>query len=200
MVETTHDYFTFNQQELRKFVTGFVKQMSSPEIAQKFEDGIKEDYLNEIQGEVLGAGQDDDIRLSIYRSLKTLYDKYISGSAAGKQTNGGEERLRMFYNPIGKNRLFIDHFVFVNRVNADIGDSALVKLETVNNLFQNTQNSIFEISSDVLSSSNFLFLPLPGYVDLSWFNKESVDRNTEYPNFPLNSLTICLDQYQTNNI
>ena len=117
---------------------------------------------------------------------------------SGKQTNGGEERLRMFYNPIGKNRLFIDHFVFVNRVNTDIGDSALVKLETVNNLFQNTQNSIFEISSDVLSSSNFLFLPLPGYVDLSaGLTKEAVDRNTEYPNLRRNSLTICLDQYQT---
>jgi len=184
MVETTHDYFTFNKREMFSFLKGFIEELSSPEIKGAFEQGLKDSYLDELQGEVLGAGQDDDIRLSIYRSLKTLYDKYISGSAAGKQTNGGEERLRMFYNPIGKNRLFIDHFVFVNRVNADIGDSALVKLETVNNLFQNTQNSIFEISSDVLSSSNFLFLPLPGYVDLSaGLTKEAVDRNTEYPNF-----------------
>ena len=184
MVETTHDYFTFNKREMFSFLKGFIEELSSPEIKGAFEQGLKDSYLDELQGEVLGAGQDDDIRLSIYRSLKTLYDKYISGTAAGKQTNGGEERLRMFYNPIGKNRLFIDHFVFVNRVNADIGDSALVKLETVNNLFQNTQNSIFEISSDVLTSSNFLFLPLPGYVDLSaGLTKEAVDRNTEYPNF-----------------
>ena len=184
MVETTHDYFTFNKREMFAFLKGFVKELSSPEIKGAFEQSLKDDYMNEIQGEVLGAGQDDDIRLSIYRSLKTLYDKYISGSAAGQSSGKGEDKTRMFYNPIGRNRLFIDHFVFVNRVNADIGDVALVKLETVNNLFQNTQNSIFEISSDVLSSSNFIFLPLPGYVDLSaGLTKTNVDRNTEFPNF-----------------
>ncbi len=184
MVETTHDYFTFNKREMFAFLKGFVKELSSPEIKGAFEQSLKDDYMDEIQGEVLGAGQDDDIRLSIYRSLKTLYDKYISGSAAGQSSGKGEDKTRMFYNPIGRNRLFIDHFVFVNRVNADIGDVALVKLETVNNLFQNTQNSIFEISSDVLSSSNFIFLPLPGYVDLSaGLTKTNVDRNTEFPNF-----------------
>jgi N-acetyl-anhydromuramyl-L-alanine amidase AmpD len=184
MVETTHDYFTFNKREMFAFLKGFIQELSSPEIKGAFEKGLKDSYLDELNGEVLGAGQDDDIRLSIYRSLKTLYDKYISGSAAGKTNGQGEDKTRMFYNPIGKNRLFIDHFVFLNRVNADIGDAALVKLETVNNLFQNTQNSIFEITSDVLTSSNFLFLPLPGYVDLSaGLTKEAVDRNTEYPNF-----------------
>ena len=61
----------------------------------------------------------------------------------------------------------MDHFSFVNRVNEDIGDKALVDLDTVTALIRDTRNTVFGTCSDVLDKSNFNFFPLPSYVDLS---------------------------------
>ena len=54
MVETTHDYFTFNKREMFSFLKGFIEELSSPEIKGPFEQGLKDSYLDELQGEVLG--------------------------------------------------------------------------------------------------------------------------------------------------
>ena len=163
LIETTHEYFTFNKQELYEFTRGFIGEMLGPHILPDYKQKLRDNYLSSLTAEALGANQDDDLRLTIYRSLKSIYDKWISASPAGK--NSTERRL--FYNPIGEDRILMDHFSFVNRVNQDIGDRALVNLDIVNELFYNTRNSIYGVTSDVLDGSNFNFFPLPSYVDLS---------------------------------
>ena len=164
--ETVNDYFKIGQQELTSFTKGFVEEINSSVIKNAFVDKIKEDYSGEIDSTVLGATQDDDLKLTLYRSLKSIYDKWISSSKRGTFGSTGDKE-KLFYNPIGPDRLLIDHFSFVNRVNADIADRALVDLDTVTNLFNNTKNSIFGVTSDILDKSNFAFYPLPAYVDLS---------------------------------
>ena len=172
LVETVNDYFRFSKQEMLAFTKGFVEEMRTANIAKSFQDKIKSDYEAELNAEALGANQDDDIRLSVYRSFKVLYDKWISAS------NGDELGKQRFFNPIGPDRLLIDHFSFVDRINNDIGDRALVDLDVVLDLFNNTTNSIFGVSSDVCDKSNFNFFPLASYVDLTaGINKYAQDNN-----------------------
>ena len=156
---------------------GFLGEINKSVIKEDYKTKLKNEYLGEINAEALGASQDDDIRLSIYRSLKSIYDKWISASPAGKN----KKENKLFYNPIGKDRILMDHFSFVNRVNEDIGDKALVNIYNINELFLNTTNSIYGVTSDILDSSNFNFFPLPSYVDLSagvsLFTKTNVKPN-----------------------
>ncbi len=184
LVETTNDYFRFSKQEMFSFLNGFVTEINGATIINDYKKKLKDYYNKELDSSALGGNQDDDLRLTIYRSLKAIYDKWISASPAGPQDNG---RQKLFYDPIGEGRLLIDHFSFVNRVNQDIGDKALVDLETVSGLFQNIKNSIFGVSSDVLDTSNFNFFPLPGYVDLSagvsLFSKTNTSDNTRVKMF-----------------
>jgi hypothetical protein len=111
------------------------------------------------------SAADDDIKLGLYRSFKSIYDKWISSS-----TND-LEKPKLFYNTINSTaddgKLLIEHFSFVNRVNQDIGDKVIVNLNIITELFTNIENSLFGVVSDVLDNSNFLFLPLPSYVDLT---------------------------------
>ena len=178
LVETTNQYFRFGKQELYAYLLGFMKELLGVNIFPYYKDKLKEKYLDSLSAEALGANQDEDLRLTVYKSLKNIYDRWISASPGGKSS--GERRL--FFNPIGENRLLIDHFSFVNRVNQDIGDRALINLDTVNSLFYNTRNSIYGVTSDVLDGSNFNFFPLPSYVDLSagtsLFTKTNQSPNT----------------------
>ncbi len=177
LVETTNKYFRFNKQEFFEFTSGFMSELLGSNIFPIYKDKLKENYLDSLSAEALGANQDDDLRLTVYKSLKNIYDRWISASPAGK-TSG---QRRLFFNPIGEDRLLIDHFSFVDRVNQDVGDRALINLETVNSLFYNTRNSIYGVTSDVLDGSNFNFFPLPSYVDLSagtsLFSKTNTQNN-----------------------
>lgn len=177
LVETTNKYFRFNKQEFFEFTSGFMSELLGSSIFPVYKDKLKENYLDSLSAEALGANQDDDLRLTVYKSLKNIYDRWISASPAGK-TSG---QRRLFFNPIGEDRLLIDHFSFVDRVNQDVGDRALINLETVNSLFYNTRNSIYGVTSDVLDGSNFNFFPLPSYVDLSagtsLFSKTNTQNN-----------------------
>ncbi|MDB4326179.1 phage tail tip lysozyme [bacterium] len=181
LVEAENDYFRFSKQELFSFLYGFIEELNKGTIKNDYKDKIKDKYRSELSGEAIGANQDDDIRLSIYRSLKTIYDKWISASPAGKD----KEQDSLFFNPIGRDedgdRLLMDHFSFVNRINEDIGDTALVNVDIINELFLNTTNSIYGVTSDVLDASNFNFFPLPSYVDLS-AGKSLFTRKNNTPN------------------
>jgi hypothetical protein len=170
LVETVNDYFRFSKQEMLSFTKGFIEELRTANITKDYQDKIKAGYEADLNAEALGANQDDDIRLSVYRSFKVLYDKWISASE-GEDIGKGR-----FFNPIGPDRLLIDHFSFVDRINNDIGDRALVDLDVVLGLFNNGTNSIFGVSSDVCDKSNFNFFPLASYVDLtSGINKYAQD-------------------------
>ena len=174
--ETVNDGFYFYKPELFAFLKGFALELQSFAITEDYKNKIKSQF-GDVTGEALGANLDDDLRLTIYKEMKSLYDKWISASPAGKTDDGGNN---LFYNPIGPNRTLIDHFSFTNRINEDVGDKALVDLESVSTVLKNSKNSVFTTTSSVLSKSNFIFFPLPTYVDLSaGISKFSQDNLTE---------------------
>jgi hypothetical protein len=74
------------------------------------------------------ALEDNDIKLSLYRSFKSLYDKWIVSSSVN---DSGTSPL--FYNNISddsedEDRLLYDHFQFVNRAYTDIGSEAVIDI------------------------------------------------------------------------
>jgi len=176
--ETQQEYFYFNQKELDNYVLGMSDTLKSTKVNNLVKNVIKSGLNTET------SNQDNDIKLGLYRSLQSIYNKWISSSSTSDDNNGG----RLFYNPIGQtedgDRLLIDHFSFVNRINSDVGNKAVIDLETVLTLKMNIQNSIFGVTSDVLDKSNFAFHPLPAYVDLSTgLSKLSKSLNEKSPNY-----------------
>jgi hypothetical protein len=157
--ETQQEYFYFNQSEIDKYIEGISNVLSTTKVENLTKKLFKSGLSSELNN------QDNDIKLALYRSLQSIYNKWISASS-----NSGDQK-RLFYNPIGSgiddDRLLIDHFSFVNRINADIGNKAVINLETTLTIKNNIENSIFGITSDILDTSNFAFHPLPAYVDLS---------------------------------
>ncbi len=153
--------FRIKKTDLDEFVAGFVEIVTSKQIEDTQIEKAKKDILGE---DNYSSGEDDDIRLSTYKAFKSIYDKWISAS----KTNPGEEKGGLFYNAIGEDdRLLIDHFSFVNRVNSDIGDKAIINVNQLGNLLHNYTMSMYGAIDDVLSQSNFNFHALPGYVDLT---------------------------------
>jgi hypothetical protein len=108
---------------------------------------------------------DDDIKLSLYRSFKSLYDKWVSNSKIG-ETNG------YFFNDSGSNdaRSLYDHFNFVNRGNSDIGGIAAIDPSYLTNIASNENGegptqSLYQVMTNLLSKNNFDFFALPSYIN-----------------------------------
>jgi N-acetyl-anhydromuramyl-L-alanine amidase AmpD len=181
--EIEEEYFYFNQGEIDRYLIGFSDVIASTKVGNLKADLIKGDLNSSGKN-----SQDNDIKLGLYRSLQAIYNKWISSSK-----KGNNEGKRLFYNPIGNgvddDRLLIDHFSFVNRVNTDIGNKAVIDLETAITIQKNIQSSIFGVTSDILDKSNFLFHPLPGYVDISAGLTELSEKiNERYPNLQNNTI------------
>jgi hypothetical protein len=153
--------FRIKKTDLDEFMTGFVEILTSKQIEDTQIEKIKKEILGE---DNYSTGEDDDIRLSTYKAFKSIYDKWISAS----KVSSDSEKGKLFYNTIGEDgRLLIDHFSFVNRVNADIGDKAIINVNQLSNLLHNYTMSMYGAIDDILSQSNFNSHALPGYVDLT---------------------------------
>lgn len=155
---STEEYY-FDGRQWDRWISSLTENLEDnpDEIKDLISDGLKVVDEQQIT--------DEDIKLDMYRSFKSIYDKWISSCTYGP------ENPKLFFNPVNKldngDRLLVDHFSFVNRTNQDIGDRVLINIEVVSQLFQNTENSLFGVTSDILDNSNFLFFPLPSYVDLT---------------------------------
>lgn len=153
--------FRIKKTDLDEFISGFVEIVTSKQIEDTQIEKIKKEILGD---DNYSSGEDEDIRLSTYKAFKSIYDKWISASKVNTDSEKGE----LFYNAIGEDgRLLVDHFSFVNRVNADIGDKAIINVNQLSNLLHNYTMSMYGAIDDVLSQSNFNFHALPGYVDLT---------------------------------
>ena len=157
--------FYIHEKELEAYCEGFADS-----IIQNIEDVYNEGIENDLEDDNLleSALDDVDIKLSLYRSFKSLYDKWISNSktASGVITSG------YFFNNYNSeeetddNRTLFDHFRFINRANEDIGGRAVIDISYLSNL-SNTSNgqgptqSLYNSLTNLLSKNNFDFWPLP---------------------------------------
>lgn len=113
------------------------------------------------------ALDDDDVKLSLYRTFKSLTDKWISSTPQGESffnvTSSGRNCGKDFQGP----RTLASHFQYVNRVMGDIGDLAVINVSKLQELQTNNKISLYQYISDLLTDNEYMFFPLPGYVDFT---------------------------------
>ena len=165
--------FCLSEEELDYYIDGFFDgiQSNAPKILKDLigEGVVQEDLIE-------SALDDVDIKLSLYRSFKSLYDKWVSNSEITDNLASG-----YFFNNYGQddNRTLFDHFKFINRANQDIGGKAVIDVSYLSNL-SNTKNgqgptqTLYQSITNLLSKNNFDFWPLPSNTDLS-VNSQSDD-------------------------
>ena len=100
---------------------------------------------------------DGDIKLSLYRTFKSITDKWISSSTEEKK----------FFNVVGEQggdtRTLSEHFSFVTRTMKDIGDEAVIDPTIMLQVTDNPKMSLYNLIVDVLKENNFDFFPLPTF-------------------------------------
>jgi hypothetical protein len=164
--------FYISEAEMDYYISGFLQSVKDnvDEILKKSVADGAEDDLNK------AALDDSDVKLNLYRSFKSLYDKWINSSEDG-DTSG------YFFNNYGKNkdeRMLFDHFKFVNRANQDVGSKAAIDFTYLSNL-ANTQNgqgptqSLYQSLTELLGKNNFDFWPLPANIDFTTQNMSNDD-------------------------
>lgn len=151
--------FNLREKELDSFLDGWIEGFQSAvndKITEK-QNGADSD---ELSGK--NALDDPDIKLNLYRSFKSIFDKWISRSKKG--LNG----YNLFYNEVSNNpdksRLLIDHFKFVDRGFNQVGHKAVVDVTLLKSMAENPTTSLYQTIAEFVSKNNFDFFPLPSFI------------------------------------
>lgn len=149
----------------------------------------------EILKQLFGTINSDDIKISIYKNLKSIYDKWVCGT----------DDIISFCGTTNydKTRRLIDSFRFIDRAFNDISDKFKVNpIDIINNMNNNYNQSFYDYIGTLLRDNNFDFIPLPTYIDYN--SREAVQEvfetytygentNSEGPQF------ICMYIGERNN-
>jgi len=158
--------FYATQGTLSVYFTSFLKKLD--EINTAKEDRDKEPPKNMLE--------DDDLKLDIYMKFKNLYDKWISTNLLAEN----------------KTICLSKYFSYRDRAMNDIGDKAIINPKSVMQLFDKSQNSLYNILYEMLSQNNFDFFPLPHFngfgsdndkINRMFENVLTIGETTYSPNF-----------------
>ena len=129
-------------------------------VDKSIKDGVNE--YKEIEQQLFQTIDNDAIKLSLYRSIKSIYEKWISGSDYTDK-NGKTKKKSCVIDEHGN---IIDTFKFLDRDFEDIGDKFLIN---PNDLMKNTlgdmNQSFYDVISRILTDNYFNFIPLPNYIN-----------------------------------
>jgi hypothetical protein len=165
------------------FVEEFIKLNKNNSTSQK-ENDEKQTLFNTMD--------DDAIRLNIYRHCKTVYDKWIAGSGGNMLTSCGSnkktvDKAVMLKDRTGDRTRLIDSFRFVNRAMNDISDDYIMNPNIIKRMiYDNPNQSFYDLISKVLSDNNFNFIALPAFIDYESPNEMSNLFRAEIHNDTLN--------------
>ncbi len=193
-----NDDFYLSEEELDIYIEGFmlgIKENIGDVFTELLNDGVTQKDLIE------SALDDTDIKLSLYRSFKSLNDKWISNSEVSSGANEDKKvGTGYFFNNYGDktvdaedNRTLFEHFDFVNRTGSDIGGKAVVDVSYLSNL-SNTKNgqgptqSLYQSITNLLSKNNFDFFALPSFISYSDRNKDDLTDMFKAFSGPLNPI------------
>ena len=110
---------------------------------------------------------DGDIKLALYRSFKSINDKWISST---QDTKSGKPKF--FFN-ITDNGLdeektpLAGHFSYVNRVMGEIGNKSVLDVIRLEKIKDNPKMSFYNLISDLLGENKFDFFPLPTFTNFT---------------------------------
>ena len=162
------DNFYISDEELEAYAQGFLDVCTEENIDDILLDQeVEDESLDNI------ALDDSDIKLSLYRSFKSIYDKWVANS--GSSTKNASKR-GYFFNNYGKNddRTLLEHFKFVDRAGNDVGGKAVIDTNMLSELTsgggKGPTESLYQLTSRILSKNNFDFWPTPANIPLTTAN------------------------------
>ena len=110
------------------------------------------DPVEETKKNLFNTNNDDDIKLSIYKNFKSIYDKWIVG-------------IPKDHPGVVTNNLY-KRFSFLDRAYIDISEKFKVAPTTFVNYWKdNTNINFYNFIARILRDNNFDFIPLPTYID-----------------------------------
>jgi hypothetical protein len=142
-IETLSTYIT-------KFIEGYKQFWKSKTVEPEQKTNVKN---------VDSIVENNALKLSTYKHLKNLYDKWISGGENGKPYLNCNTCI-----DCEKNGLF-SLFKFIDRNYTDISDKAVIDLESLSILSSNYNTSLYNYIGSILSKSRFTFHSLPSFIN-----------------------------------
>ena len=136
---------TISSDDIQNYFNGFKESF----------DGTKNDKGTETNTEKTKKNSNDTenaIKLQIYNYFKNINNKWVSDDQKQSQVCGANSGL-------------FDYFKFIDRGWVDIGDKAVINLDTVLGLSNNLDSNIYFFISTLLSKNNFLLQILPTYIN-----------------------------------
>jgi hypothetical protein len=151
------DTFEFKVKKVRMktYLDSFLNRFKELSKNVSEEQKKKEDA---IQRRIFNSNDDDLIKLTLYRHLSSVYNKWISNS----EPNGN------FFNEcVACNQdSLIDTFKFIDRSYQDIGDKFYINPLYFEKIIRGKNNqSFFDVMNKMLSENNFNFIPLPTFIN-----------------------------------
>jgi len=171
---TSRDSITIRYKQMKQYLTGFYDRLLA--LNQTYQTEAIPDEDDQIQQEVFGTTDDNEIKLMIYRTLSSINDKWLNGSktqnvfvqCGNNAINQKDLSLAKKYRTTATEPSLIDTFRFVDRSLADIGDKFFLNIEGVVELIRyNYNQSLFDVINKILVDNNFNFIPLPSFVNFN---------------------------------
>jgi len=162
------DGFVVSKSQFDQYLTTFLSEWNAAKTARLKELDDQNKNNNKTNGLEDTVTDDTDVKLSLYRTFKSLTDKWISSSTKGT----------MFFNIVNSANgsscgyksvptTLASHFQYVNRVMGDIGNLAVIDINKLSVLKDNLKITLYQYLSDLLVDNEYLFFPLPTYVNLT---------------------------------
>jgi hypothetical protein len=170
--------FRFDTNQLVKYINAWSSEyhrisLEANDLLSEEEDAIKKELFNSIDA--------DDIKLQLYKNIKSIYDKWVPGSkcelelCGGKTTSEGEDCPNL-----------IDTFRFIDRGYNEIGNEFLINpIKMVTHMVEDYNISFYDYLARNLADNNFDFIPLPTFIN---YNKQEEVEAVFTPS-PFNTIT-----------
>ena len=158
------DYVSFlaNDKFITTYTEAFQKELKNYTIEKR--ESLTVDSLDDD----ISVLNDDDIKLSLYRSFKSICDKWISSTRQKKSNTPS-----FFFNITKQDTIsevtgsadvpLAGHFTYVNRVMGEIGNKAVLDIVNMKKIVDNPKMSLYNLISDLLGENKFDFFPLPSF-------------------------------------
>lgn len=116
----------------------------------------------ELKRRLFNTIESDEIKLQLYKTIKSIYDKWIPGSKCVLELcSGSSDNTDTDDCPN-----LIDTFRFIDRAYNDIGDEFLINpIDMVKHMVNDYNISMYDYLARVLVDNNFDFIPLPTFIN-----------------------------------
>ena len=191
--KTRYSRLWINKDQFDTYLRGFLTRFKT--LAKDY-DKVLEKEQDKIEQQIFNTIDDDLIKLTIYRELASVYNKWIAGNDSNLPVASCSANIK-------KEGLF-NTFRFIDRSYNDIGDKFYINPYMVKELILGKPNkSVFSLLDTILRDNNFNFIPLPNFINYSDIN-DVVDVFKPYPFSKTKSISqgpsfVCMYSGQISN-